>query len=1000
MHRWLAALVFAACLLAAQGAQALGLGEITTRSALNEPMDAEIALLGATPDELTTLEVRLASRDTFDRYGIDKPSFLNNFRFKLRGGANPAIEITSTQPVTDPFVTMLVEAVWPRGRLLREYTVLLDPPTYAAPQAQTTAPAPVRRTPPPQRESRSSGAVQRSSAPAPARLEGDQYRVQRNDTLWEIAERVRPDESVSINQVMLAIFEANPEAFDGNINRLNAGAVLRLPSSDSLYNVNRSAALQEVRRQMQDWRGDSSGTLVLTPPEEGAGVSGPSTASTRPAATGTSAASSAELEQLRRELAERDRQLQIQNEEMARLQQQLANQDAAAAAAAAEAAEEAPVSTQDLYADTDDAAEDDDADPAAAEAGDDTTDGAADGIFAESGDGADTTTTADAADDSADDAAEEASTRPAPAAVVTTPEEPSLFESLLNNVYAWVIAGVALLGGVALIYARRKGADDDATGTWEALDSADLEDLDGTLAATGRLRDIGSAKRADTSTTAEQPALDSTDSFEATAPVDEIEPTAEAETIGGDEDTSAGYSLDDTFSSETAINLDQSDPLAEADFHMAYGLYDQAADLVKGALAVDPSDNRLKAKLAEIYFVWGNQDGFVAAAEDLKSGVDASDPEWNKVVIMGQQIAPAHALFSGAVASSEGGDLDLSLDETRATPASIDAEIGGDDDGFGEVFDTATADADDDGTVEQVAADISGIDFEFDESMVSDDDKAAAGDTSASGVDFEFDGDALEDGTIEQPVDLGDLGGADEGSATAEIDISDLDLDTGDLESSLGDAADDISGDLLEATGVTSVLPDDFKVSLPDAPADDEETVLADTSAFSDATLEMPSDGANDATSEMPAIDITGEMPAFDETDAGDATAIRPAGAIGDVDLDVADLTTELAVDDLGDADATREQPQVDAGSTLFSEEVFAGDEGVDPNADTGLNLAIDSEDTGNTNVAEVGTKLDLARAYVDMGDPDGARSILEEVLQEGDDEQKGEAQKLLDSLG
>ncbi|MEO1595452.1 MAG: FimV/HubP family polar landmark protein [Pseudomonadota bacterium] len=998
MHRWLAALVFAACLLAAPGAQALGLGEITTRSALNEPMDAEIALLGATPDELTTLEVKLASRDTFDRYGIDKPAFLNQFRFKLRGGANPAIEITSTQPVTDPFVTMLVEAVWPRGRLLREYTVLLDPPTYAAPQAQSTAPSPVRRTPPPQRETRSSGAVQRSSAPAPARLEGDQYRVQRNDTLWEIAERVRPDERVSINQVMLAIFEANPQAFDGNINRLNAGAVLRLPSPDSLYNVNRSAALQEVRRQMQDWRGDSSGTLVLTPPEEGAGVSGPSTDSTRPSTTGTSAASSAELDRLRRELAERERQIQIQNEAMARLQQQLANQDAAAAEAAADAADEAPVSTQDLYADTDDAT-DEDADAAAGATDTDTTDGAADGIFAETGDDADTTAADDAAD-AADDAAEEAPTRTAPAAVVTTPEEPSLVEKLLNNVYAWVIAGVALIGGLVLIAARRRGADDDPTGTWESLDSADLEDLDGTLAATGRLRDIGSAKRVDTSTTAEQPVLDSTDSFEATAPVDEFEPTAEAETIGDNEDTSAGYSLDDTFSSETAINLDQSDPLAEADFHMAYGLYDQAADLVKGALAVDPSDNRLKAKLAEIYFVWGNQDGFVAAAEDLKSGVDASDPEWNKVVIMGQQIAPAHALFSGAVASSEGGDLDLSLDETRATPASIDAEIGGDNDGFGEVFETASADSDDGGTVEQVAADISGIDFEFDEAMVSDEDKAEAGDTSASGVDFEFDGEALDDGTVEQPVDLGDLGGDDAGSATAEIDISDLDLDTGDLEASLGDAADDISGDLLEATGVTSVLPDDFKVSLPDAPADDEDTVLADTSAFSDATLEMTSDGANDATSEMPAIDATSEMTSFDDSDDGDATAIRPAGAIGDVDLDVADLTTELAVDDLGEADATREQPQVDASSTLFSEEVFAGEEGVDPDADTGLNLAIDSDDTGNTNVAEVGTKLDLARAYVDMGDPDGARSILEEVLQEGDNEQKGEAQKLLDSLG
>ena len=212
------------------------------------------------------------------------------------------------------------------------------------------------------------------------------------------------------------------------------------------------------------------------------------------------------------------------------------------------------------------------------------------------------------------------------------------------------------------------------------------------------------------------------------------------------------------------------------------------------------------------------------------------------------------------------------------------------------------------------------------------------------------------------------------------------------------DAADDISDDLLEATGVTSVLPDDFKVSLPDAPSDDDDTVLADTSSFDDRTLEMDTD--DDHTMEMGGDgDATREMPAFDETGTAESTAIRPAGAIGDVDLDVADLTSELSVDDLG-ADATREQERPDASSTLFSEEVFAGDESVDSDADTGLNLAIDEDETGNTNVAEVGTKLDLARAYVDMGDPDGARSILDEVINEGDAEQKAEARKLLESLG
>ena len=370
---------------------------------------------------------------------------------------------------------------------------------------------------------------------------------------------------------------------------------------------------------------------------------------------------------------------------------------------------------------------------------------------------------ADAAAEAEAETEAPAATRPTPAVVTTSRPEPSLIEKLTGSIYTWVGAGVVLVIGLLAFLVRRRSADDDPTGTWEALDSADLEDLDGTLAATGRLRDIGTTQRADTARTSEQRAIDRTDSFEATSPVDEVEPPARTATVASDEDTGGGYSLDDTFSSETAINLDQSDPLAEADFHMAYGLYDQAADLVKGALKVDPSDKKLKAKLAEIYFVWGNQDGFVAAAEDLKSGVADNDPDWNKVVIMGQQIAPAHALFSGAVASSEGGDLDLSLDETRASAASIDAELGGgDDDGFGEVFDTAVHVVDDDddgGTVEQVAADISGIDFEFDESMLKDDDEddADGDDTGASGIDFEFDGESLGDGTIEQPVDIGAL---------------------------------------------------------------------------------------------------------------------------------------------------------------------------------------------------------------------------------------------------
>ena len=120
--------------------QALGLGDIRLNSALNQPFDAEIELISATQDDLGALRATLASGDTFTRYGLDRPSFLSDFSFRVAKGTDgrDVLRVTSPRPVTEPFVTLLVEANWPRGRLLREYTVLLDPPVYAP--AQTAAP--------------------------------------------------------------------------------------------------------------------------------------------------------------------------------------------------------------------------------------------------------------------------------------------------------------------------------------------------------------------------------------------------------------------------------------------------------------------------------------------------------------------------------------------------------------------------------------------------------------------------------------------------------------------------------------------------------------------------------------------------------------------------------------------------------------------------------------------------------------------------------------------
>src|SRR5208282_4730218 len=140
-------------------------------------------------------------------------------------------------------------------------------------------------------------------------------------------------------------------------------------------------------------------------------------------------------------------------------------------------------------------------------------------------------------------------------------------------------------------------------------------------------------------------------------------------------------SPDDTMSSESAVNLDQGDPLAEADFHMAYGLYDQAADLVRIALEREPERRDLRLKLLEIYFVWGNKDAFLQAAKALEATRDrAPAGEWDKIVIMGKQICPEEPLFATSAGSGRGAgalvDLNLEGGENR-----VDIDLFGDPEG-------------------------------------------------------------------------------------------------------------------------------------------------------------------------------------------------------------------------------------------------------------------------------------------------------------------------------
>jgi pilus assembly protein FimV len=252
-----------------RNALSLGLGDIVLHSALNEPLDADIPIVSARPDELQNLDVNVASEAAFRRTGAGRTLFLSRLRFEVleRRGA-PYIHATSTQPVREPFLDLVIEASWPKGRLERRYTVLLDPrgserqPPISLPVAAVEGrPAPVRAPVAARRPSRRSEAA---AAPAgPSETYGP---VASTDTLWSIAQRFRPDPSVSMQQMMLAILRANPGAFiRGNINLLKAGVRLRIPGASASRATSAAEAAGEVREQTTSWRSAAAPALAAAP---------------------------------------------------------------------------------------------------------------------------------------------------------------------------------------------------------------------------------------------------------------------------------------------------------------------------------------------------------------------------------------------------------------------------------------------------------------------------------------------------------------------------------------------------------------------------------------------------------------------------------------------------------------------------------------------------------------------------------------------------------------
>ena len=1031
-------------------ASALGLGDITLDSALNQPFSAEIPLNSYEEADLDAISVGLASEATFKRYGLDQPAFLLDFEFRVKRTASgaPVVSITSLQPVSEPFVTLLLDIKWASGRLLREYTVLVDPPLFesqpvqtAVTAAATTAPADsaavssnqgvatgqVSRAPEPASASVSTSTSTSTSKPAPAprptqaapqtssqssntgstsetaaapaTMSGE-YSVQRRDTLWGIAQRVKGD--LTTNQVMLAMYRANPEAFLGNINRLKAGAILRVPQQNELSELTPAEATAAVREQnaaVSQSTAASAASARLTlvaPAEDSATGINEDAAAADPAATSGAVDSTLEaaaqevesgqmrgrISELETELTDSRRLIDAQDAELAALQRRLQALESSAATDSAVAEQVAG----DIAADVDTEAT------------------AEDPLFADQGDAADSLLNepSDAVADTGEDVAT-AVVADSTTSVPAREESSSFFAELLSNLWFWVSAAVVLL--LALFVVRRGKNDDesDLIAEQDAEYAKTIGDLEALPEAEGAFvvdeapvfeapvieapeLPTSQASVIDEDATVQamppyEAALDTADNAESPSIFDAdpgaYEATGATAELSAAEEVDVETPLEKTTSIGAPLNLDKADPIAETDFHMAYGLYDQTADLLEQSLASEPDNRGYRVKLVEVFFVWENREGFLKHAKILNESVDdVADADWNKVVILGKQLCPDEEMFSGAETAAPAADsMDFEISDSGE--AELDFTIAGDDADSGVISEDLAVDGGDDADEADLDFDLGGGTFEtaadndltvdLGDETVAVDDSAATMETPTIEVGSLNGGDTIEAPTIESP-----LAGTD-GSATLEAPAAAGEAETAEMTA--------LSPEVFDAEGVDLDLggADDLDVDLSALDDDDEDI---EATLLADAESEDEDEDEDEAATLL--------------TDSGDLEAEIEAELDAQADESGSDTVEQPQLDTVDAAAGdTAEQPAL-AGNAEVDFDLGMEVDGEDEMAAAVDDAALPEDAT----MTEVGTKLDLARAYIDMGDPDGARSILGEVLDEGGDDQQQEARQLLEELG
>lgn len=1086
-------------------ALSLGLGEIQVHSALNQPMNAEIEILDFDVSELDEVAVELGSQEIFERVGVPRPYILTRLVFTpVVSQGKPVIRITSNEPVPEPFLTFLIDLRWSQGQLLREYTVLLDPPVFSnqlpggsieKPVVETrAADNVVRITPQPSQPVQASVPTLRSNAPAvnqpraqtsensvsPASSSysaGDRVTVSPGDTLWGISEQFVRGTGLSVSQMMLAIQDVNPAAFaDNNINNLNSGAILRVPDQQKASSRSQAEAQSEVRNQWKIWQkgqqiSDSPAVNVDSGADDQAAISDDadsgkqsvdaklSILGDQQVAEGLSGldANASAADELREQIAllkervtsreqenkdltdritsldeilkKQESIIKLQNEQLAQLQNnaQLANQDPADAAVALqeevnslnEAANEQLEESRSLL---EEAQVDISGTTSIAKAEVEPLPDFSEPIpeeflQAEAGLQAEDAKTAVATEDPAEESAKAQISLPDQ----TQPQPASLVDKVLafaneqrqHLMYAGGGILVAILAWLGI--RRRRSNKEEASLESRGMpvfvdDNADDELEDSSIATPDN--------------------VDQT--------LDDLEEVTEES--------------DKVFVDNEATSADNDEVLEEAEVYISYGLFQQAEDLLKQAVKNNPDNVNYQAKLAEIYHTENRKDDFVELVSTNEKSLKSNPAIWAKVAGLGAALVPAHALFSGGDVSDNVVDISKSAESPPADDSTSDDVNEELDDGALD-FSFAEDETEDTAATGELSQDDVDELLSPAEPEEQPEGQSVALDTGVE--DLFLSDDVTETASMDNPGLTNDL--TENDAAEIKIDEQDampadnsemadeatLEFDTSALEDELisspdtAESDDEFSLDDDFSLNTEEIKDDeiDLDVDLGAAGNADEETLIFDSSIMSKEELELGEDTAEGQGSEIETAlfdsslfevseindaedftEIEAETELFNADDLSEDSQTSPDEDTVSIEQLQENLTAELEtlsfdpddiesqiIEDNGDLAAlqTAEMSKEDFEEDLSDQETANLDIGdLDTEFSDIGNLIDDADDMdAPTAIEEVGTKLDLAKAFVDMGDQDAAKETLTEVLERGDMTQIREAKELLDKI-